>query len=305
MFPVKEEPANTIQPTFSSSLQTTTAPSFFPPPNTCSSNNPLSSHSNTPQPLQFDLFGAPPTKVSSPPAKQQSQQQNTFDFFGPPTPAAPQNPQQKAQDNFAYFDAVFNNFSISDKPVPPVPQTQPVSNGFLSSTPNIIQSVLEPVMHSQPFESSSVKPEPQKEVKKDDGLPDYSALEALYHAEDEPVDFFGFGKSSNNIQSNPSATLSTTTAANGFAKSKTTDFGYQAPLFPSSNNFDSPNVSLTNTGLTPNPFFSMNNFQPTSFSTPRQASNTSTNSSWLPSTTATAATSSINAHQRADWNPFQ
>lgn len=91
--------------------------------------------------------------------------------------AVPQIPQQKAQDNFANFDAVFNNFSISDKP--PVPQTQPVSNGFLSSTPNIIQSVLEPVMQSQPFESSSLKPEPQKEVKKDDGLPDYSALEAV------------------------------------------------------------------------------------------------------------------------------
>uniref|UniRef100_A0AC34GL87 Uncharacterized protein n=1 Tax=Panagrolaimus sp. ES5 TaxID=591445 RepID=A0AC34GL87_9BILA len=107
--------------------------------------------------------------------QQQPQQQNTFDFFGPPPPA---QSQPKAQDNFANFDAVFNNFSISEKPAPPLPQTQPVSNGFLSSTPNI-QPVLEAVIPSQPFESS-LKPEPPKEVKKDDGLPDYSALEAVW-----------------------------------------------------------------------------------------------------------------------------
>lgn len=86
-------------------------------------------------------------------------------------------PQPKTQDSFANFDAVFNNFSLSEKSAPPVPQIQPVSNGFLSSTPNS-QPILESVMQSQPLESSP-KLEPQNEVKKDDGLPDYSALEAV------------------------------------------------------------------------------------------------------------------------------
>uniref|UniRef100_A0AC34GKX9 Uncharacterized protein n=1 Tax=Panagrolaimus sp. ES5 TaxID=591445 RepID=A0AC34GKX9_9BILA len=126
-------------------------------------------------------------------------------------------------------------------------------------------------------------------------------------------DFFGFGKASNNIQSNQSTTtLSAATAtANGFAKSKTTDFGYQSP-FPSSNNFGNPNVTSTNTGLTSNPFFSMNSFQPSAFSTPQQTTSTSS-SHWLPSTTTSNGTSTtpaaspfdaINAHQRSDWNPF-
>lgn len=94
MFPVKEEPATTTaQSAFSSSFQSTVPtplfqstapPPLFPPPNSFSSNDPLSSHSSTPQPLQFDFFGAPSAKVSSPPAKQLPHQ-NTFDFFGPPS----------------------------------------------------------------------------------------------------------------------------------------------------------------------------------------------------------------------------
>jgi hypothetical protein len=188
MFPVKEEPTNFIPTSvsstagsnFSSSLHSHTIPppSFPPPLSFPASNNPLSTQSNIPQPLQFDLFGGPPaSKLPSSPPKQQS---NTFDLFGPPAPAIATN-QPKFQDNFANFDAAFNSFSVSDNKSTTVPQQQspPVNtNGFLSSTPTI-QPVLEPVKQSQQFESTLKASEPLKEQKKDDGLPDYSALEAV------------------------------------------------------------------------------------------------------------------------------
>lgn len=117
----------------------------------------------------------------------------------------------------------------------------------------------------------------------------------MYKAEDEPVDFFGFGKTTNTAN-NTSTTTLTSSAANGFAKSSTIgNFGYQSP-----NNFgNNPTVAST-TGLTSNPFFSMNNFsQPSSgFSTTPQAP-----APWLPTTnngTATTATEPSNAQ----WNPF-
>jgi hypothetical protein len=306
MFPVKEEPSS-ITPSaatgFSSSLHSTIPPSFPPPPLSFpSSNNPLSAQPNIPQPLQFDLFGGPATKLPSSPPKQPSQQ-NTFDLFGPPPPAIPAATQPKFQDNFANFDAVFNSLSVTDsKPAPTIPSSQPVSNGFLSSAPNSMQpTLMEPIKQSQPLDST-LQPEPLKEQKKDDGLPDYSALEALYKAEDEPVDFFGFGKPSNNVHN---TSLSASSAANGFAKSSTIgDFGYQTP-FPSSNNFGSPNISA-NTGLTSNPFFSMNNFQPSAFSTPRQPTPASVAPApWLPSTTTNGTTATSANAQGTNWNPFQ
>ena len=83
--------------------------------------------------------------------------------------------QPKIQDNFANFDAAFNNFSISDtKPLSSVPP-QTTSNGFpvASLPPSQLPTVLEPVKPIQPLEPVTLEP------KKDDGLPDYSALEAV------------------------------------------------------------------------------------------------------------------------------
>ena len=83
MFPVKEEPANTTPTVFSSSAfsnHSTVAPSQFPPLS-FPTMTPLAAHSNTPQPLQFDLFGAPtvpkvPAQSTMPP-----QQHNTLGLF--------------------------------------------------------------------------------------------------------------------------------------------------------------------------------------------------------------------------------
>ena len=170
MFPVKEEPSSV--PKQQSSFAPFQSPAF-----------PISSHSSTPQPLQFDLFGGPSIPTPQAVPKPPSQQVDLFgnDFFG-----APSNP--KPAENFANFDSIFGKLSVADTPTQPQvqqppapPAAAPVSNGFLGFPPS------EPIVNTVPVSQNSVevKPQPQNtlepaklEQKKDDG-PDYSALDAV------------------------------------------------------------------------------------------------------------------------------
>jgi len=269
MFPVQEEPSSVPkqQPPFA----TFQSPAF-----------PISSHTSTPQPLQFDLFGGPAIPAPQTIPKLQNQQVDLFgnDFFG-----AALNP--KPAENFANFDSIFGKLSVADTPAQPQvqqppapPAAAPVSNGFMGFPTS------EPVLNTLPVSQNSLdsKPQPQAtlepvkpEEKKEDG-PDYSALHALYTVEDEPIDFFGFGtaqKAANGLASNP----------NGFAKSSTIgDFGTPTPL-STTNNFGN------NTGLTPNSFFSMNSFN--------QQQPAQNRAPWEPPTTTASGAAPV-----SNWNPF-
>uniref|UniRef100_A0AC34RST5 Arf-GAP domain-containing protein n=1 Tax=Panagrolaimus sp. JU765 TaxID=591449 RepID=A0AC34RST5_9BILA len=316
MFPVREE-------SYSSQNSVKSVPPFT----TFQSSPafPLSSHSSVPQPLQFDLFAQQQQKQqqqpqpnlfgtdffkaqASPPKAIPKPQENFADFdsvFGnlsvsekPNAQASPPKAIPKPQENFADFDSVFGNLSVSEKPNvqnPPLqpmkPVSPPQSNGFLDlSTPELPKPAVQvapPVL------------EPVKTERKDDG-PDYSALNALYTVEDEPIDFFGFGttkkatndepidffgfgttkKSTNGLSSNP-----TLANSNGFAKSSTIgDFTGTPPAFPA--------TSGAPLGLTPNPFFSMNSFN----QQPAQQSR----APWEPP----ASNPNQAAHLSSNWNPF-
>lgn len=161
MFPVREE-SNSSQNSVKS----------VPPFATFQSSPafPLSSHSTVPHPLQFDLFNQQSQK-------QQQQQPNLFatDFFK--GQLSPPKAVSKPQENFANFDSIFGNMSVSETPKvqnPPLNPIQPVLSpqvdGFLDlSTPELVKPVTQvasPVL------------EPVKTEKKDDG-PDYSALNAV------------------------------------------------------------------------------------------------------------------------------
>uniref|UniRef100_A0A7E4VFK6 Arf-GAP domain-containing protein n=1 Tax=Panagrellus redivivus TaxID=6233 RepID=A0A7E4VFK6_PANRE len=239
---------------------------FVPPPLSVHPN-PLSSHNATPAPLQFDLFANVKEPTVETPVAPVSDNAGLNLFGSAPAPA----PAPTVQSNFANFDTVFENLSISSNE----PSATPVASVF----PGQGTGFAEPV---------NVKPvEPEN---KDDGLPDYSALDAIYNDHNEPIDFFGFAKATPNP---PHHT--------GPAKSSTIgDFGSSPPFPPTANSSNPSHLSTS-------PFLSMNAF-PHSSSTsavpsepaPWERQPTASDQPWGPAPTTGTGT----AADAKQWNPF-